>query len=81
MGNTKPKKKSTRRSVSMRGLTYQRIKIYCDREGMAVSDFIETIAGRELDKKGQPVETVLRPRKRANAGPKDGSRHGGIFSW
>ena len=53
MGNTKPKKKSTRRSVSMRGLTYQRIKIYCDREGMAVSDFIETIAGRELDKKGK----------------------------
>jgi hypothetical protein len=34
-------KKQTRRSVSVRGSTYEQIKNYCDRNGLSMSEFIE----------------------------------------
>ena len=34
-------KKQTRRSVSIRGTTYQRVRDYCDRRGISMSELVE----------------------------------------
>ena len=55
-------KRQTRRSISVKGITYQRLKDYCDAEGRSVSGFLEDIIAEKLDAAGVPVPTVLRPR-------------------
>jgi hypothetical protein len=54
-------KRQTRRSISVKGLTYQRLKDHCDKEGRSVSGFLEDIIAENLDALGVPVPTVLRP--------------------
>ena len=34
-------KKQTRRSVSIRGSTYEMIRTYCERRGISMSEFVE----------------------------------------
>lgn len=34
-------KKQTRRSVSIRGATYEQIRKYCERNGLSMSEFVE----------------------------------------
>jgi hypothetical protein len=34
-------KKQTRRSVSIRGSTYEQIRKYCERNGVSMSEFVE----------------------------------------
>lgn len=34
-------KKQTRRSVSIRGLTYETVRKYCERHGLSMSEFVE----------------------------------------
>ncbi|MCB9554823.1 MAG: hypothetical protein H6707_01885 [Deltaproteobacteria bacterium] len=34
-------KKQTRRSVSVRGTTYERVRLYCERIGISMSEFVE----------------------------------------
>lgn len=53
-------KRQTRRSVSVKGLTYQRMKDYCDVEGKSVSGYLEEIIKSKLDEAGAPVPTVLK---------------------
>ena len=55
-------KRQTRRSISVKGITYQRLKDYCDAEGRSVSGFLEDIIAEKLDAAGVPIPTVLRPR-------------------
>lgn len=55
-------RKQTRRALSVKGLTYQRLKKYCDAKGMSVSGFVEEIVHERLDELGVPVEAVLEPR-------------------
>ena len=55
-------REQTRRSISVKGLTYQRTKDYCDANGQSVSGFLEDILAEKLDAAGVPVPTVLRPR-------------------
>ena len=55
-------KRQTRRSISVKGITYQRLKDYCDAEGKSVSGFLEEIIAARLDAAGVPVPTVLKPR-------------------
>lgn len=55
-------RRKTRRSISVRGLTYQRLKGYCDARGIAVSAYLETIIAADMAAMGVPEETVLRPR-------------------
>lgn len=55
-------KRQTRRSISVKGITYQRLKDYCDAEGRSVSGLLEEIIAERLDAAGVPVPTVLRPR-------------------
>lgn len=56
------KKRSTRRSLSVKGITYQRLKDYCDAQGCSVSGFMEDVIAEKLDALGVPQPDVLRPR-------------------
>ena len=55
-------KVQTRRSISVTGLTYQRLKDYCDARNVSVSGTIEDLVKDHLDREGAPKPTVLRPR-------------------
>ena len=39
-------KKQTRRSVSIRGTTYDRIRSYCERNGLSMSELVEELISR-----------------------------------
>ena len=54
-------KRQTRRSISLKGLTYQRLKGYCDAEKKSVSGYLEELVIEKLDAAGVPVPKVLRP--------------------
>lgn len=73
-------KKQTRRSISVTGLTYQRLEAYCKAEDRSVSGLLEEIIHAKMDDVEQPRETLLRPKP-------NGVKHvnpptaGGVFSW
>ena len=46
-------RKQTRRSVSVKGLTYQRLKGYCDRTGQSLSSFVENLVAEAI---GAPTD-------------------------
>ena len=65
-------KRQTRRSISVKGITYQRLKDYCDREGRSVSGFLEEVLAEKLDAANVPIPTVLAPRpQRKNSEPEE----------
>ena len=55
-------KKQTRRSISIRGLLYQRLSSYADNAERSRSDIVEKLVIEFLNGVGQPEETVLKPR-------------------
>jgi hypothetical protein len=55
-------KRQTRRSISVKGITYQRLKDFCDATGCSVSGYLEDIIAEKLDAAGAPVPTVLKAR-------------------
>ena len=61
--------KSTRRSISIKGLTDQRLKDYCDATGCSVSGYLEEIIAEKLDAAGVPVPIVLRARPERKSKP------------
>jgi hypothetical protein len=70
------KKITTRRSISVKGLTYQRIKKFCDSQNIPVSGWLESIIAAELDAKGVPEELVLAPKaQRKDASEEIVSQH------
>jgi hypothetical protein len=58
-------KRTTRRSISVKGLTYQRIKKYCDTQAIAVSAFLEEVIAERMEREGVPEELVLSSRNSA----------------
>lgn len=67
------RKPKTRRSISIKGLCYQRLKKFCDHHGRSVSGFLEDIIDAKLTSLNWPIETVLEaaePKK--NCGPVPG---------
>lgn len=54
-------KRQTRRSVSLRGLTYQRLADYCAALGMSASGYLEELITADLDARGVPVPERVRP--------------------
>ena len=54
-------RKQTRRSVSMTGLTYQRLTNYCERTEQSRSGLVEKLLNDYLDEKQEPVVEVLKP--------------------
>ncbi|HEY0133647.1 MAG TPA: hypothetical protein VGB85_06190 [Nannocystis sp.] len=55
-------KRQTRRSISVKGITYQRLKDFCESSGLSVSGYLEDIIAEKLDAAGVPVPTVVKPR-------------------
>ena len=54
-------KRQTRRSISVKGITYQRLKDYCQAQGRSVSGYLEDIIAENLDAAGVPVPTRVEP--------------------
>lgn len=49
-------KKQTRRSISVRGVTYEQLRVWCDAHHVAMSEFIETRIAEYLGKgKSEPA--------------------------
>lgn len=55
-------KRQTRRSISVKGITYQRLKNYCQAHGVSVSGYLEEIIAEKLDAAGVPVPDYVEPR-------------------
>ena len=51
-------KKQTRRSVSLNKTTYERLRTYCETNGLSMSEFVETRIGDFL---GRPRTKAARP--------------------
>lgn len=84
------KKNTTRRSVSVRGLTYQRARkvaraLFEEQviESPSVSGLFEWLLDQAAESCGIPPETVLEPREPSNKGrPRDADlASGGVFTW
>jgi hypothetical protein len=54
------RKPKTRRSISVKGLTYQRLDGYCKAEGRSVSGYLEEILAEKLTAAGVPMPTVIK---------------------
>ncbi|MCA9635691.1 MAG: hypothetical protein KC420_06630 [Myxococcales bacterium] len=61
-------KRQTRRSISVKGITYQRLKDYCEASGLSVSGYLEDIIAEKLDAAGVPVPTVVKARPQPKLG-------------
>jgi len=55
-------KRNTRHSISVKGLTYQRMKDYCEKKDRSISGYLEEIIAKDMTARGVPEQTVLRPR-------------------
>lgn len=55
-------KRQTRRSISVKGITYQRLKNFCEDQGLSVSGYLEEIIAQRLDEADVPVPEKLEPR-------------------
>ena len=65
-GSSDMAKKSTRRSVSIKGTTYHRLKGYCDATGVSVSGLVEVLIASRLEAAGVPefrAEDIPVPRE------------------
>jgi len=58
-------KRQTRRSISVKGITYQRLKNYCEDQNMSVSGYLESIIAERLDAANVPVPEKVEPRPSA----------------
>jgi len=55
-------KLQTRRSISVKGITYQRLKNFCGTHGLSVSGYLEGIIASRLDDAQVPVPERVEPR-------------------
>lgn len=55
-------KRQTRRSISVKGITYQRLKNYCEDQNLSVSGYLESIIAERLDAANVPVPEKVDPR-------------------
>ena len=53
---------TTRKSISVKGVTYQRLKTYAEEQGRSSSGVLEEFIEEEMTKLGVPPETVLHPK-------------------
>src|SRR5262245_22083835 len=54
-------KKQTRRSISVSRATYERLKAFCETQGISMSQFVETRVGDFLSEEGETPQMVVRP--------------------
>lgn len=72
-------KRQSRRSVSMRGTTYQRLRNYCKKHNKSASGITEELLTSFLDRMGEPEVLYADPPK-PRAKKKETSV-GGIFTF
>ncbi len=58
-------KRQTRRSISVKGITYQRLKNFCEEQNLSVSGYLENIIAERLDAANVPVPERVEPRPEA----------------
>jgi hypothetical protein len=58
-------KRQSRRSISVKGITYQRLKNFCESTGLSVSGYLEDIIAAKLDAANVPVPEKVEPRPKA----------------
>lgn len=58
-------KRQTRRSISVKGITYQRLKNFCEAQNLSVSGYLEDIIAERLDAANVPVPERVEPRPQA----------------
>ena len=76
-----PSKKKTRRSISVRGLTYTRLANLCDRKGLSVSGVLEQLIAEVCEKHGEPPATELRGRRPRPSADEAAKVASAIFSF
>lgn len=54
-------KRQTRKSISVKGITYQRLKNYCDSQGRSISGVLEEFIAAHLDAEKVPVPKAIAP--------------------
>jgi hypothetical protein len=62
----------TRRSISIKGLSYQRLKDHCDAQGKSISGYVEELLEEKLDDANVPIPTEITPprkKKKPDADP------------
>lgn len=67
-------KKQTRRSISVSRDTYERLKSYCETQGISMSQFVETRVGDFLGSSAEPMSKttqVPRPVMKKPEAPKE----------
>lgn len=74
-------KRQTRRAISVKGLTYQRLKKHCEENKVSISGYVEGLITAKLDSLGVPEETVLEPRPRPSRRPKLEDYTGSHFTF
>jgi hypothetical protein len=60
-------KRQTRRSISVKGLTYQRLKNFCETQNLSVSGYLEDIIGQRLDAANVPIPERVEPRPKTKS--------------
>jgi hypothetical protein len=60
-------KRQTRRSISVKGITYQRLKNFCEEQNLSVSGYLEDIIAAKLDAANVPVPERVDPRPKTKA--------------
>jgi hypothetical protein len=64
-------KRQTRRSISVKGLTYQRLKNFCETQNLSVSGYLEDIIAQRLDAANVPVPERVEPRAKTKSSEND----------
>lgn len=64
-------KKKTRRSISIKGITYQRLKNYCNAQDCSMSGYLEEIIAENLDAAGVPIPEFVEPYESDRNGKED----------
>jgi len=70
--------RQTRRSISVKGLTYQRLKNHCDEQGKSMSGWLEEVIAEKMDELKVPIPTQIDPpqeRPKAKSGDEIISQH------
>jgi len=53
---------TTRKSISVKGVTYQRLKTYAEEQGRSSSGLLEEFIEEKMTELGVPSETTLLPK-------------------
>lgn len=72
-------KRQTRRSISLKGATYHRLKVKCDGEGVSVSGWLEDIIAPHIEGIADPGPTKPQPKPVAPA--EEGDPASGYFTF